>query len=507
MAKLRRQESLKKFSNIIRLFYPEQYSLLRYLEIIDDGGCLQLIDKSDSKEYLDVLKKTVVAVPKESVKQPVSFNLKRCLSLRNIVLDVIENVRVIKSSKSRENVLAFGYEAVGEHNKQGTVCGYPSLKNTYINSAMDFILSKPWQLLHERVGDDVMFHLLTRVAMFLKMPSRCFFQISGYPITMSSVLTTKNLKAVQKTEFSIKGAKIRKRDDLETPATCSCNGQMPKAKRRNVCDQESLGETLDSFQVSVSQKRKAESLEKTCSVKRKRKKLAAFRRKCIKKQIFHPISLPGLFVHCKRRSKLVQKFPIQKACPKKKKIKAKIKPRKTLTNTANVSWNKQFFPRSSLFFSLNFDQKLPCNHILECLQVSRTAAQKLIKTIFLESENKKHRQKARQTCLSKRYINMIPLFCELIKGHTRCSFSNLLNLHCPYKKTNLIKIRRKVSCNIKAQSKRERPDRAKFAASEEEKKLIYQHAVQNHSSHLQVSCYFKYYLPKKNTVISHDKAY
>ena len=315
------------------------------------------------------------------VHSAISEKPTRRLCLKGLVFEVIQHVLCGKTTK--ENVLAFGFEAVVEHNKQGTVSGTPSIKNTHINSAFNCILSEPWKLLHERVGDEVMFQLLTRVALFLEMPSKCYLQISGKPITSTLQLTPEQLRVKHSTGVVSVGSRgncKRKRctsDGSENSAT-------PTPKRRKTCQE------------------------------------------------------PG----------------------------------KRVPDETNASWNEQLFPRSSVFHSSTFKQKLPLNHIFEIFNTSKAATRKVIKTIFLNSNKMTSGTKKISDSLPRRLYSMIPLFLNIVKRHKKCRFRKLLRLHCPYKapKTRIVKGK---------------------GTTAHHNNLIFQHAVKSFTSPHQV-CWNKY---------------
>lgn len=77
----------------------------------------------------------------------------------------------------RRNVLSLGCRVAGPQARsellsvQGVACAFP-------NTTVNIIRSPPWELLLSRIGDDLMFALLRQHVLLLRMPNRCYLQVT-----------------------------------------------------------------------------------------------------------------------------------------------------------------------------------------------------------------------------------------------------------------------------------------------------------------------------------------
>lgn len=191
MATKRAQEKRSQFCKsrqVIESFYAKHFTLLRYLRKVKHRKALRLIQDGDPVEYRVLLKSTIVAGDSdESATQPFNPTQTQWFTLKEIINRVIE--LVCRTNKA--NVLAFGFESLNGYGKKGTVAGTIGIQNSYPNTIVSYLrTTRAWQMLHERVGDDLMIHLLQNVSMFVKVKAKCYFQVAGYPISRLSPLST-----------------------------------------------------------------------------------------------------------------------------------------------------------------------------------------------------------------------------------------------------------------------------------------------------------------------------
>ena len=180
--KKRKKSQLCKSQQIIGSFYTKHFTLLRYLRKVQQGKAVRVIQDGDPHDYRVLLKSTLVAIPRDQpVAPPFKPSTTQWFTLKEIINQVI---------KQKTNVLAYGFEPLTANGNKGTVAGTVGIQNSYPNTIVSYLrTARTWQLLHERIGDDLMIHLLQNVAMFVKANSKCLFQVSGYPITRLSPLT------------------------------------------------------------------------------------------------------------------------------------------------------------------------------------------------------------------------------------------------------------------------------------------------------------------------------
>ena len=197
---------------IISSFYAKLFTLLSFIRKVKKESGQPLIQDGDPADYKFLLKSTLVAVPRDLSKAPpFKPSNTHWFTLKEITNRVIEHV--CRSNKS--NVLALGFEPLRGNGRSGTVAGTIGIQNSYPNTIVSYIrTSKAWLLLHKRVGDDLMIHLLQNVAMFVKATSKCYFQVAGLPISRMSPLTEKGVDAPDKLG-SIKRKKQKHTDAAE----------------------------------------------------------------------------------------------------------------------------------------------------------------------------------------------------------------------------------------------------------------------------------------------------
>ena len=176
---------------IIYSFYFKSFTLLSYIRKVKNDRSGEIIQDGDPAEYRQLLRSTIIAVPRDqSVTPPFKPSHTQWCTLKEIINRVIGHFCRLNKS----NVLAFGFETLKANEKSGTVAGTVGLQNSYPNTIVSYLrTAKAWQLLHERIGDDLMVHLLQNVAVFVKMTSKCYFQVAGFPINRLTPLTSKDV--------------------------------------------------------------------------------------------------------------------------------------------------------------------------------------------------------------------------------------------------------------------------------------------------------------------------
>lgn len=66
-----------------------------------------------------------------------------------------------------------------------------------IDGTAKSMCSPAWQLLQTRIGDTLMLYLLLHVSMFSTLENECFFQLTGYPVTLAARAVKKTSQAQQ----------------------------------------------------------------------------------------------------------------------------------------------------------------------------------------------------------------------------------------------------------------------------------------------------------------------
>ena len=181
---------LFKSRKIIGSFYAKYFTLIRYIRKVQQDKALELIQDGDPEEYRRLLKTTLIAVPRDQpVKPPFRPSTAQWFTLKEIIVRVIEHF----CRGNKTNVLAYGFESLSGYGNKGTVAGTVGIQNSYPNTVVSYLrTARAWQLLHKRIGDDLMIYLLQNLSVFVKVNS-CFFQVAGYPITRLSPITSKDV--------------------------------------------------------------------------------------------------------------------------------------------------------------------------------------------------------------------------------------------------------------------------------------------------------------------------
>ena len=97
------------------------------------------------------------------------------------ILNILRREQQQGISWKDRNVLSRGYEARRHGDDLGTASNsnlIPKFPNTLVNH----LLTRPWEELHAYCGDTVMFYLLTRTLMFLRVDNGSLVQLTGMPL-------------------------------------------------------------------------------------------------------------------------------------------------------------------------------------------------------------------------------------------------------------------------------------------------------------------------------------
>lgn len=165
-----------KVSQIFSSFYPNHCALIDYLDDIRHEVC----KSADQPSYTVLLQKTIVCYHGKKPKK-ISVNVNHGFGIEEIIQRII---KIACHSSRGSNVLSLGYE-IARDKTNSTGCGSlaaSTIVNEHPNSNVRLLQSKPWQTLYERVGDDLMVHLLKDVSLFVLVGDSCYMQVSGNPM-------------------------------------------------------------------------------------------------------------------------------------------------------------------------------------------------------------------------------------------------------------------------------------------------------------------------------------
>ncbi|CAM9289520.1 unnamed protein product [Choristocarpus tenellus] len=174
-----------------------------------------LVRRGDDHDYIELLKETLVAYTPARLDpaigmdgsmpdlQPEPFSplpLHASVQQHSSMMDLIE--RVIKSllysssvgqglsgigqldrtDEPRRNVLSLGCRPTRPHSKQGELMGLQGVECIFPNTLLNALCSPPWECLHSRVGDDLMYVLLRQHTILVCLPNQCYLQLTGRPM-------------------------------------------------------------------------------------------------------------------------------------------------------------------------------------------------------------------------------------------------------------------------------------------------------------------------------------
>jgi hypothetical protein len=115
-----------------------------------------------------------------NAEPPTATRARRC-GLPEVLTRALEHI--LKESSLRPgNVLALGYRAP-RLQESSTFGGSTAVQNFYPNTIIEFLQEPSWVCLHELIGDELFFYLLTATALFWRLDRGCVVQLCGPPIS------------------------------------------------------------------------------------------------------------------------------------------------------------------------------------------------------------------------------------------------------------------------------------------------------------------------------------
>ncbi|GJE88721.1 telomerase reverse transcriptase [Phanerochaete sordida] len=165
---------------ILRSYYPIVDTLGEYLEgaVALESGQLGLFHETDSRAYRRLLQTCLVASRGD---RPVSRSMKVAPGMGHL-REVVERAQIkLLTKPSGGNVMTAGYRLnPGRRGHSGPIG--PPLENYFINTMTTVFEASEWIALYERLGTDIIFHLLTETSLFIGLPNDCYCQLTGEPI-------------------------------------------------------------------------------------------------------------------------------------------------------------------------------------------------------------------------------------------------------------------------------------------------------------------------------------
>ncbi|CAG2227327.1 EST2 [Mytilus edulis] len=216
--------------DIIKQLFTHTWTLEEWLTLVDISN--NLFQDTDSLQYRDVLKTTIVADQQEEL--PTFHSFSQVSQQRELLLHVIQ---------ASDDI---GAQVSHIHN----------LEYRYPNSCFNRLQYPVWSKLLSRIGDVVMTYLLENTSMFLLVPTSCYVQLTGVPffelwpmqpgkyisIPQKTTMTThtKSFKRKKKCSNQTNSSKKPRYNEnqtninIETMATTSSQDQANSCSQGNV---------------------------------------------------------------------------------------------------------------------------------------------------------------------------------------------------------------------------------------------------------------------------------
>ncbi|XP_071169870.1 uncharacterized protein [Mytilus edulis] len=158
--------------DIIKQLFTHTWTLEEWLTLVDISN--NLFQDTDSLQYRDVLKTTIVADQQEEL--PTFHSFSQVSQQRELLLHVIQKLK----KRNEKNVLILGF-SVASDDIGAQVSHIHNLEYRYPNSCFNRLQYPVWSKLLSRIGDVVMTYLLENTSMFLLVPTSCYVQLTGVP--------------------------------------------------------------------------------------------------------------------------------------------------------------------------------------------------------------------------------------------------------------------------------------------------------------------------------------
>ncbi|XP_023590586.1 telomerase reverse transcriptase [Trichechus manatus latirostris] len=345
----------------------------------------RLVRRGDPAAFRALVAQCLVCVPWGAPPPPTAPSFRQVSCLKELVARVVQRL----CERGARNVLAFGFALLDEARGGPPMAFTTSVRSYLPNTVTDTLRgSGAWGLLLQRVGDDVLAHLLARCALYLLVAPSCAYQVCGPPLY----------------ELCVRDA------SGPGPGCGTPRGTVGGTKRRR----HSAGELHPL-------------------AKRPRHSVA-----------LEPGQVPQSWAHQGRARGQSDNYP-PAVTPRRRAMSSEGESSGTLRSStlgvkeggagpsstqALLSLLPQAYVETKrLLYCPGAKERLPSTFLLSSLQGSLTGARRLVETIFLRAKPAWRRKPPRR--LTPRYWRMRPLFQELLENHARCPYGALLRTHCP----------------------------------------------------------------------------
>lgn len=183
-----------------------------------------LVKEDDSREYIDFLDVTLVAVLPEAKSFPKSTEFTHLSSVDEILVRTFVK---LKNRREINNIISSRLNSITDAYLTLTSVKTFCEKNDY-----NYLFGKNWSLLLERVGDVILSYLIENCAIFVFISNSCYLQISGMPLqdvvtkNRSAIMFSRSKYSVKRKNSRSKFTSIKNKKSLESIDAMECGGDI-----------------------------------------------------------------------------------------------------------------------------------------------------------------------------------------------------------------------------------------------------------------------------------------
>ncbi|XP_049935766.1 telomerase reverse transcriptase isoform X2 [Nymphaea colorata] len=385
------------------------------------GGCLGCADnpaffilrEADDVEYRKLLTRGFAVLPEDVIPLTEFLPDNRRTQIQ-VVRNTIE-LLIVNTTKKCSNVICFGYE-----------------KYTQCSHVVDILCMLPWSLLLSRIGDFMMFRLLSCASIFLHIARNDYLQVTGTPMNeflWSSMTLDREVSSQSR---------------IQHQSLMACPTQHAKVSDHHLVHKDANGRFMHISSVKTSKCQHlttsiiSEHFKVTAGKQRKRNRPFSWQRKKKQKQKRDPcdehelVTLPI----ANKDDKISMGMDVPELSMVDSYGKRKFSDC-FMRFTPQKPNGSKLINRRQVFYDSNIHQTvLPSGHILLRLKPNNRSAIDLINHVFCVSDFDSKAvfpsvPEDGNNSLFRKSITVLDLFKTMIRNAKRCQFVRLLERHCP----------------------------------------------------------------------------
>ncbi|XP_006872442.1 PREDICTED: telomerase reverse transcriptase isoform X2 [Chrysochloris asiatica] len=387
---------------LLRSRYREVLPLATFAGRLGAEG-RRLVRDGDPEAFRLLVAQCLVCVPWGAPPPPAAPSFRQVSCLKELVARVLQRL----CERGVRNVLSFGFALLDEACGEPPIAFTTSVRSYLPNTVTDSLRgSRAWGLLLQRLGDDVLGHLLARCALYLLVAPSCAYQVCGSPLYELCARAADGWEpgpGPGRGTLRRTAGGIRRRH----PSPDCTGEQQPLAKRPRCGPDLKPGQTPQS---RVEEKASCAPLGGTCGQSDSDSHTMTSGQRNTAEVMSSWGELSGTHLSNTVRTGVHRPRPSSIKLLPSRRPQIYVETKRFLYCPGNKEQLPRAFPLSSLQASLN-------------------GARSLLETIFLGTTRAGRRTPPRR--LPPRYWRMRPLFQELLGNHARCPYGALLRMHCP----------------------------------------------------------------------------